>query len=51
MRALKMFIIGKIMMAMDIQDLIGMTTAVVHRKNGHTKLKEQLNNIYEENFG
>jgi len=51
MKALKMFIIGRIMMAMDIQDLIGMVTAVVHRKVGYEQLKKRMNDVYEEQFG
>jgi hypothetical protein len=51
MKALKMFIIGRIMMAMSVQDLIGLVTAVVHRKEGYGRLKERMNDVYEEQFG
>jgi hypothetical protein len=51
MKALKMYIIGLIMSSMDMQDLIGMVTAVVHRKDGYDRLKERMNDVYEEQFG
>ena len=51
MKALKMFVIGRMMMAMSTQDLIGMVTAVVHRKVGYERLKTMMAAVYDEQFG